>query len=96
MSIKRHSLGVWILVWGLLLQMVYVGLGWFTWASEATEHHQPALFWGWDGWFLRTFADWCVNASAESFGAALLVYGAKWFFEKGSPESREDKDPDRG
>ena len=88
--LKRHSLSLVLLALMLAQTAAYFGLLWPLWTEEQTAHGQPAPF----GSFQRSFwAEMMVSILADTYGALLLVLFSKWFFERGSVESR---DPDEG
>lgn len=42
----------------------------------------------WPGYALHFVAEYLVSIVADTYGALLLVLASKWFFERGSAESK--------
>jgi hypothetical protein len=85
---RDHSLS--LVVGGILLaQTVWVMLnGHATWVADQTAHRQPAAGWPLDFWQWLGF-EYVNSLVADTYGAALLILASKWFYERGSAESKD-------
>lgn len=84
--VKRHSLSL-ALVVVLVIQATIVGFtGWEQFIADAQAHKEPVQMVAFAIWFVYEMT---VSIIADTYGALLLVLFAKWFYEEGSPESKE-------
>lgn len=89
---KEHSLSI-VLLTIFVIQAI---ITWFSGIPEWTDQQiqagsTTALF---PGYVIHWIYDFTTSLVADTYGAVLLVLFSKWFFEKGSAESR-NKDPEQ-
>lgn len=83
---REHSLSL-FLVSLLLVQTVAY---WYAelpdWRGTQEAHRLSTAVW--PGYVLHFVAEYLVSIVADTYGALLLVLASKWFFERGSAESK--------
>lgn len=88
---REHSLSI-FLVTILLVQTVAY---WFSelpnWRETQQALELPTALW--PGYVLHFVAEYLVSILADTYGALLLVLASKWFFERGSAESKDQAEP---
>jgi hypothetical protein len=86
---RRHSLSL-ALLFVFVVQTVIVWYsGYADWKSDQITHKQDVAIW--PGYVIYFIYQMAVSIVADTYGALLLVLFAKWFYEKGSPESNDDE-----
>lgn len=90
--VKEHSLSI-------VLILIFVIQGTITWFSGIPEWTQQQMVDGlttalYPGYVIHWIYDFTTSLVADTYGAVLLVLFSKWFFERGSAESK-DKDPEQ-
>lgn len=88
--VRRHSLSL-ALLFVFLIQAIIV---WFTGYSDWVGQQQidNASIAIWPDYLIHYIYEMAVSLVADTYGALLLVLFAKWFYEKGSPESGDEND----
>ncbi|HSL09904.1 MAG TPA: hypothetical protein VLA82_01135 [Actinomycetota bacterium] len=85
---REHSLSIFLVTLLLVQTVAY----WFAELPDWRET-QRALELStslWPGYALHFVAEYLVSIVADTYGALLLVLASKWFFERGSAESKDD------
>ena len=90
--LREHGLSIALLVLLIVQSVIYHFTQLPVWVGEQQAHGEPTGLWP-DYWLFYS-ASWFVSVLADTYGALLLVLFSKWFYEKGSAESK-DKDPDQ-
>jgi hypothetical protein len=86
--IRRHSLSLALLFVFLLQSAIVWYSGYSDWKQDQIAHKQETGIW--PGFVIYYVYQMSVSIVADTYGALLLVLFAKWFYEKGSPESEND------
>ena len=84
---REHSLSIVLAALLIVQSIVFHFTELPDWVSEQQAHQQPTGLWP-DYWLHYT-AEWFVSVLADTYGALLLVLFSKWFFERGSAESKQ-------
>lgn len=87
--IKRHSLSIALIVVLVIQAIVVIVTGWPQFVSDAQMHGESAKLLPFTIWFIYEMT---VSIIADTYGALLLVLFSKWFFEKGSSESKDKEE----
>ncbi|UMO76364.1 membrane protein [Streptomyces phage Tomas] len=83
--VRRHSLSL-ALFFVFCAQSIIVWFsGYEDWSSDQQAQHQQVAIW--PDYLIHYVYEMAVSLVADTYGALLLVLFAKWFYEKGSPES---------
>jgi hypothetical protein len=88
--VRHHSLSL-ALLFVFLAQAIIV---WFTgysdWMGQQKIDNASVAIWL--DYLIHYVYEMAVSLVANTYGALLLVLFAKWFYEKGSPESGDEND----
>ena len=88
--VKGHSLSIALVVVLILQSWAFYKLRLPEWVADQRDHgiKSPKI---WPDFWAHYWGEYMVSILADTYGALILVLFSKWFFEKGSMESR---DPD--
>ena len=82
--VREHSLSI-ALITVLLIQSIFF---WFTGLGDwRIEHPQGQI---WPAYATHYASEMTVSMLADTYGAVILVLFSKWFFERGSAESKDE------
>lgn len=84
---RRHSLSLVVVATTVVLFLGYVVSQWPDYQQTQQHMHESAAFWSL-AYLNYCVAQWLINASAEGWGAVLILLFSKWFLEAGSTESK--------
>jgi len=84
---KKHSLSLALFALFVVQSIIVIVTGYPEWSGEQEALKQPVDIW--PGFVIFYVYEMTVSIVADTYGALLLVLFAKWFYEQGSPESKE-------
>ena len=85
---RDHSLSI-VLAAIVAFQLAgTLGFGWFSYSSDAEEHHQAVTL---GGYAIEMTYQIFLSIIADTYGVLLIVLLSKWFYERGSQENASDK-----
>ncbi|AXQ63388.1 hypothetical protein SEA_COMRADE_141 [Streptomyces phage Comrade] len=87
--IKKHSLSLALLTLFVVQSIIVWCSGYSDWRADQITHKQDVAIW--PGFVVYYLYQMSVSIVADTYGALLLVLFAKWFYEKGSPESNDEE-----
>ncbi len=87
--IRKHSLSLALFAVFVIQCIIVWYSGYADWRSDQITHKNDVAIW--PGYAVYFVYQMSVSIVADTYGALLLVLFAKWFYEKGSPESNDDK-----
>ena len=87
--LKRHSLSIALIILLIIQAVIVLLTGYSEFAEDAAAHKEAVKIGAFLVWFIYEMT---VSIIADTYGALLLVLFAKWFYEEGSPESKNEEE----
>ena len=87
--LREHSLSIALILLLIVQSVIFHYTRLPEWISEQQAHGEPTTMW--PAYWQHYWGEWFVSVLADTYGALLLVLFSKWFFERGSAESRNQQ-----
>lgn len=85
--LRKHSLTLVLLLLLVSQLAAYWFQGYSVWVSEQQAHGQPAVIW--PDYATHYMSEVWVSILADTYGALIIVFLTKYFYERRSAESKK-------